>query len=217
MMKQFYKDLAKAKPAENFCTILFDNMSKGVWKSVENVSDDVDCRKLGDIRITKKDGTVIYIDVKDESRFADEPDKKINKTIIRGRRGTGNLLAEDWNDRYKEGWKEDGFMRNAKYDYVAVFSWCAKYLLLVDFRKWREVYKKPEFIRERNGKKQEIVIHHPEDGHDTHGYLNEISKLEKAGVIAAKIFFDYEGTKENPTNVRSTKVELYDEYFGDIA
>lgn len=214
-MKYFYNDLKKAKPSENFCTALLKSMSEGKWDSVKNVADVVEFRKRGDIEVETKSGKKIYFDVKDESRFCDIPDTPIagTKSIKQGKKGTGNILAEQWIERYEKGKErnEDGMMISAHYDYVIIFSWEGKQLLIVDFPKWQEVYDDPEFIFEFHGK-LEYTKDHKNQKSITHGFLNPIDKLIEEGVVVAKIWFDYDGTKKNFSNVRVTKHETYSQW-----
>lgn len=184
MIKGFKEDLAAAKPAERMVRLALESAYEGKDVTFEDVSDEKECRYKGDIKVCLGNGKAQYIDVKDDGVWA----------------RSGNLLAEDmvW---YCNSGKQDGFMRHAKYNIVAYHSKKLSKILLIDFKKWKAEYKKPN-----NGWYKVI----PHGGtQTTYGYLNPIEKMKELGVVMMEIDYSYSGTYENPSSVWIDNVKNY--------
>lgn len=152
---------------------------------VELVTDDESCWHKGDIRITCPDGSVRYVDVKNDKRWGK----------------TGNLNAED--ELWKVDWERtgrpirDGYMRTAEYDGVVYMDLESKEksYLFISFKRWREVYNKRGMYKtwKTDSKGRKVMPHRDSNGdayETTYGYLNPIDKMIEQGVIFGRVWFD---------------------------
>ena len=103
MLRDFYKDLALAKPAEQLVLNTLSSLAPGYI--FDNVSEVKEYRYKGDIKVTTPEGREIFLEVKDDSRIAD----------------TGNVLCE-YRNYIKDG---DYFIKGnmcSDYDFYCIVS-----------------------------------------------------------------------------------------------
>ena len=182
---EFFSDLAKAKPSERIVRMALEDALSDKGMEFKDVADEKICRYKGDIEVVCN-GKSSFIDVKDDGVW----------------HKTGNLLAEDQLSYYG-GPRTSGFMRHAKYNLVAYHSKKLQKILLIDFKGWQKVYKKPSYGYRK-------TIKHPTQ--TTYGYLNPIQKLKDEGIVCFEIDYDYSGKYENPSHVECISIKRYGKY-----
>lgn len=123
MLKDFARDKAAAKPAEE----LVYNILSSLGYEVENVADQAEYRKRGDIKVILPLGEV-FVDVKHDKRIAD----------------TYNILCEVENYIIDDCYTIDGDMRK-NYDYMAIVSVEAGKIYFLDFKVLQQIYRKGEY------------------------------------------------------------------------
>ena len=101
MLNSFNRDKELGKTAEE----LVFNLLSSLGYSCENVAEQKQYRRKGDIKITLEDGTETFVDVKRDRRIAD----------------TGNILCEIESYVPNEGYTMDGDMLK-EYEYMAIVS-----------------------------------------------------------------------------------------------
>jgi hypothetical protein len=103
MLRDFFKDLAAAKPAEQLVLNTLSSLATGF--SFVDVSNLKECRYKGDIKAVSTDGKEYFLEVKNDSRIAD----------------TGNILCE-YQNYIKEG---NYFIKGnmcSEYDFYCIVS-----------------------------------------------------------------------------------------------
>lgn len=121
MVKDFFKDLNKAKKAEQIVATALSNLGY----SVADVSNDRSFFYKGDLLITLPTGEKKFVEVKDDSRIAD----------------TRNILCEE-EVYYKEhDYYGKGNMQS-DYDIYSVVSKAENKIYFLDFEKMKSIYKK---------------------------------------------------------------------------
>ena len=124
MFKQFKIDLLNAKEAERIVMEVLQTLSGDTY-TYTNVSENKEYWHKGDILCEDKIYYCRnYIDVKDDSCIS----------------RTGNILAEDRVYYEDDGIFIDGFMKTAKYDYVAYVSKADNKIYMLDFQLWKKNY-----------------------------------------------------------------------------
>lgn len=124
----FNNNTEVARKAEEITIELLEQLIKGV--KFISVHDDEECFHLGDI--LSSDGK--YYDVKDDG------------VIHR----TGNIFAEEMK-YWKSGSISDGWMRNGKYDYLCILDMIDHNLYILDFNRFKKMYRKGKFIKTNMG------------------------------------------------------------------
>ena len=153
MLKEFYADLAAAKPAEELVRNTLSTLAPGY--KFEDVSYETKCYYKGDIKAIAPDGTEIYLEVKDDSRIAE----------------TRNILCEEEVYFKDENYFHEGNMQS-NYDYFCIVSKSEQRIYILDFRKLKELYKdKGEF---------KII---PHANQDTFCYLLPLHIAKKYGAL----------------------------------
>lgn len=200
-MKAFQNDLKANRPSEYLAAELMH--LKFPKCKVSFVGDDKNCYHLGDLKITLPNGKSVYVDVKNDKRWAE----------------TGNLNAEDelWKLAYEKHTGDgftNGFMRVARYDYVIYLDVVGKQFLFIDFKKWKKEYRKygnydtsGKCVDSRGRK---IMKHgYPKPYEITYGYLNPVDKMIDAGVVIGRASFDFDGSIDDYKNLRIVDVTTY--------
>lgn len=123
MLRDFYKDLALAKPAEQLVLNTLSSLAPGYI--FDNVSEVKEYRYKGDIKVTTPEGREIFLEVKDDSRIAD----------------TGNVLCE-YRNYIKDG---DYFIKGnmcSDYDFYCIVSQQQRKIYIIDFSILKANYTK---------------------------------------------------------------------------
>ena len=123
MIRDFYKDLEAAKPAEQLVLNTLASLATGY--TFTDVSDIKEYRYKGDIMCTAADGKQIFIEVKNDSRIAD----------------TGNILCE-YQNYIKDA---DYFIKGnmcSDYDYYTIVSQQQRKIYIIDFSILKANYTK---------------------------------------------------------------------------
>lgn len=114
MIRDFFKDLADAKPAEQIVLNTLSSLATG-W-CFTDVSNIEEYRYKGDIRATNDNGQVFFLEVKNDSRIAE----------------TGNILCE-----YKNYIKDGSYFikgnMTSNYDFYCVVSQQQRKIYIFDF------------------------------------------------------------------------------------
>lgn len=174
MVKDFYKDANKAKKAERIVREVLAGLTSEY--KFYDVSEDIIYWHIGDIdAMNLKTKQHVYIDVKDDGCTA----------------YTGNVLAEDYVLYHECNKKSEGFMRKAKYDFVAYVSQPENKIYMFDFLRWKEVYQKGRFKK----------IQHEDQ--TTYAYIMSLNDVRKYGVMIAEIDYEFTGTSYVPVEVKS--------------
>ena len=174
MFKQFKIDLLNAKEAERIVMEVLQTLSGDTYTYI-NVSENKECWHKGDILCEDKIYYCRnYIDVKDDSCIS----------------RTGNILAEDRVYYEDDGIFIDGFMKTAKYDYVAYVSKADNKIYMLDFQLWKKNYK-------REGKFKEI----PHSRQTTYAYLMSLNKAKELGIVVAEIDYAANDGCYYPTSI----------------
>lgn len=114
MIRDFFRDLEAAKPAEQLVLNTLSSLATG-W-SFTNVSDVKEYRYKGDIKATNDNGQVFFLEVKNDSRIAD----------------TGNILCE-YRNYIKDGcyYLKGNMLSN--YDFYCIVSQQQRKIYVIDF------------------------------------------------------------------------------------
>lgn len=135
MLRDFFKDLAEAKPAEQLVLNTLSNLATGyVFDDVSNIRE---YRYKGDIRATTPNGKEVFLEVKNDSRIAD----------------TGNILCE-YQNYIKDG---NYFIKGnmcSDYDYYCIVSQQQRKIYIIDFSILKANYTKGE---------HKIIYHYDQD------------------------------------------------------
>lgn len=159
MVSTFYYDLNEAKKAEHLvCSLLSSSTTQYTFRAV---GDEPQFYHKGDIEARAQDGSLFYIEVKNDSRIGE----------------THNILCEEAVYYKREGIKVKGNMYS-DYEIYCILSESEQKIYFIDFKELRKIYR---FGRARE-------IEHPEQ--ITYCYLLPLSFLEKSdgllGVINYK-------------------------------
>lgn len=157
----FKNNTEVAREAEEITIELLEQLIDGV--DFISVHDNEECFHLGDI--LGSDGK--YYDVKDDG------------VIHR----TGNIFAEEkkyWNS----GTASDGWMRNGKYDYLCVLDMIDHNLYVLDFQKFKKIYKNGKFIKTNVG------------DNITTGYCVPLWRCRETGCLLYEVSYDYDESWE---------------------
>lgn len=130
MLYNFEFDKKIGKTAED----LVFNLLSALGYTCENVAEQKQYRRKGDIKITLADGTETFVDVKCDRRIAD----------------TYNILCEEESYIPNEGYTMDGDMRK-EYEYIAIVSYEAGKVYFIDFSILKQIYKKGDYRELNNG------------------------------------------------------------------
>lgn len=131
----FNNDREAAREAEILVRVTLDNLTNDYI--FEDVSDDPQYYYRGDIRAIGRDGTNIYIEVKDDSRIAE----------------TRKILCEE-EVYYKDSdWYGKGNMKS-NYDYYCVVSQSERKIYVLDFNRLKQIYRKFGEYKEINHSNQ---------------------------------------------------------------
>lgn len=150
MLKDFFKDLALAKPAEQQVLNTLSSLAPNyIFDDVSNIKE---YRYKGDIRATAADGTVYFLEVKNDSRIAD----------------TGNVLCEYENYIKDGGYFIKGNMQS-DYDFYCIVSEQQRKIYIIDFTILKANYTKG---------KHKVIPHYDQD---TYCYLLPLLELKKLG------------------------------------
>lgn len=114
MIKDFFKDLQAAKPAEQLVLNTLANLATGV--TFEDVSNVKEYYYKGDILATTANGKQYFLEVKNDSRIAD----------------TGNVLCEYQNFIKDGGYYIKGNMYG-NCDYFCIVSQQQRKIYIIDF------------------------------------------------------------------------------------
>jgi hypothetical protein len=120
----FHSNTEVAREAEEITIDLLHQLIQGV--GFTSVHDDPSCFHLGDILASNGK----YYDVKDDG------------VVHR----TGNIFAEEKKFWYRSQKFGDGWMRDGKYDYLCVLDMIDNNLYVLDFNKFKKIYKKGRYI-----------------------------------------------------------------------
>lgn len=168
-MSELKEDLKRARRAEEMTLQVLQNTDTE-WR----FADATECKSMwhyGDIvAYNVLTGEHLYIDVKDDKTF----------------QRTHNFLSEDGVYWKKDRVYTDGFMKTAKYDYVAYISRNERKIYIIDFAWWKVIY---------SGGKYKVIQH---DKQTTYCYLNALYYMRKYGAIIAEIDIEcnYSGSWE---------------------
>lgn len=121
MLTNFYRDLEKAKAAEELVLKTFSSLSNQY--TFTNVSDIPEYYKKGDIKATALDGREIFIEVKDDSRIHE----------------TKNVLCEYEVYYIDSRERKEGNMKSF-YDIYCVVSKAENKIYIFDFKKLKKFY-----------------------------------------------------------------------------
>lgn len=114
MIRDFFKDLQAAKPAEEIVLNTLSNLTTNY--TFTNVSNNREYFYKGDILATSANGEQIFLEVKNDSRIAD----------------TGNVLCEYQNYIKDGGYYIKGNMLS-DYDFYCVVSQQLRKIYIIDF------------------------------------------------------------------------------------
>lgn len=135
MLRDFYKDLELAKPAEDLVLNTLSSLAPGY--TFDNVSNVREYRYKGDIKVSTPEGKEIFLEVKNDSRIAD----------------TSNVLCEYCN-YIKDG---DYFIKGnmySDYDFYCIVSQQQRKIYIIDFSILKANYTKGE---------HKIIYHYDQD------------------------------------------------------
>lgn len=150
MVSTFYYDLNEAKKAEHLvCSLLSSSTTKYTFRAV---GDEPQFYHKGDIEARAQDGSLFYIEVKNDSRIGE----------------TRNILCEEAVYYKQDNIKVKGNMYS-DYEVYCIVSECEQKIYFIDFKTLRSLY--------RFGRAKEI--NHPEQ--ITYCYLLPLSLIEKEG------------------------------------
>lgn len=138
-----------AREAEEITIELLHQIADGV--TFTSVHDDPKYYHLGDILSS----TGKHYDVKDDG------------VIHR----TGNVFAEEKKYWYRSGTFGDGWMRNGKYDFLCVLDMIDHNLYILDFPKFKKIYKQGRYIDTNMGDNR------------SYGYCVPLKKCRECGVL----------------------------------
>lgn len=158
MVKDFQRDLEQAHSAEQLVREVFSSRSS--FYSFEDVSDQRQYFKKGDIKAVGIDGKEIMIEVKDDSRIAE----------------TKNILCEEEVYYLDGGFSVPGNFYS-DYEIYCVVSRQERKIYVMNFRKLKEIYKKGQY--------QEIK-HYDQI---TYCYLLPLSTARKYGALIEEVRF----------------------------
>jgi hypothetical protein len=156
MVKGFYEDLAKARKSEELVkNILAEKAPENIY-----VLTGDDYQNQGDIMVFAPDGSVHFVEVKDDSCIAK----------------TRNVLCEDEvyygdNDKLLPG------NMHSNYEIYCVLSQSERKLYIIDFNILRANYKRGYYKE----------IQHPQQ--ITYAYLVELWKIKKWGGLIATLSY----------------------------
>lgn len=156
MLNNFYKDLEDAKAAELF---IRDELARRTNDyDFFAIGDIKEYRYKGDIKAVDKNGNEIFIEVKNDSRFAD----------------TWSILCEE--ECYLK--EDDRFIKGNMYcdsDIYCVLSERERIIYVFDFKILKNIYKMGEYK----------IIQHSQQ--NTHCYLLELCRAKQFGALITKI------------------------------
>lgn len=121
MLRDFYKDMNKARAAEQLVLNKLSSLATG-WR-FDDVSQIREYRYKGDIKATGSNGQVIFLEVKNDSRIAD----------------TGNVLCEYENYIKDGGYYIKGNMFS-DYDLYCIVSEQQRKIYIIDFTILKQNY-----------------------------------------------------------------------------
>ncbi len=157
MLKNFYKDLAAAKPAEQLVLKTLSSLATDYY--FYDVSDIKEYRYRGDIRVINKiTNREYFLEVKNDSRIAD----------------TGNVLCE-YQNYIKDG---DYFIKGnmfSDYDFYCIVSQQQRKIYIIDFSILKANYTKGE---------HKVIYHYDQD---TYCYLLPLLVVKRLGGLIAEI------------------------------
>ena len=156
MVTTFYRDLRAARAAETLVRDVLASHTSGI--KYELVGDEREYFHKGDIKATNADGSVFFIEVKDDSRIWE----------------TRNVLCEDAVFYEERQNMEPGNM-HSDYEVYCVVSQHERKLYFIDFKKLQANYKKG-FYKE---------MAHPEQ--TSYTYLCQLWQIKKWGAYLGAI------------------------------
>lgn len=155
MLRDFFKDLEAAKPAEQLVLNTLASLATG-WDFVD-VSNLKECRYKGDIKaINKLTSQEVFLEVKNDSRIAD----------------TGNILCEYQNYIKDGAYFIKGNMLS-DYDYYCIVSQQQRKIYIIDFSILKANYTKGT---------HKVIYHYDQD---TWCYLLPLGVLKSLGGLVA--------------------------------
>ena len=126
MIRDFKRDLEKARSAEQLVREVFSSLAPG-YKFIDVAADRAYFYK-GDIKAILPTGKEVYIEVKDDSRIAE----------------TRRILCEDENYIRDGDYYLKGNMQS-DYDIYTIVSQAERKIYVLDFKKLQGIYKKGVF------------------------------------------------------------------------
>ena len=126
MVKNFQRDLERARVAEELVRDIFGNLTDNY--TFESVGDQRQYFHKGDIKATDSNGNVHFIEVKDDSRIGE----------------TGNVLCEDEVFYDSIGDFVKGNM-HSDYEIYCVISQPTKRIYVIDFKVLKSIYTRGKY------------------------------------------------------------------------
>ena len=137
MVKDFYKDLAQAKSAEQLVLKVLEERTPACL--FYDVSNNRDCYYKGDIKVFAPSGAYYYVEVKNDSRIAE----------------THNILCEEEVYFKDYGEFQKGNM-SCSSDFYAIVSAQERKIYILDFKILQRIYKQGRY---------KVIPHYDQDTH----------------------------------------------------